>query len=134
MVVKVSWKRLALILVVVAAVAFAVVGYFLYFGVQHDLAEISKQSPTVQSYLEQHPNAEYEVTKCYLTGDGRVYAVDEDWKLKEFRGSAGGEPMDGKDHYCWLVGWHDPTSMIEHIVDVFIDKDVLEIVLVTEAW
>lgn len=68
-VVKVSWKRLALILVVVAAVAFAVVGYFLYFGVQHDLAEISKQSPTVQSYLEQHPNAEYEVTKCYLTGD-----------------------------------------------------------------
>lgn len=132
------WKRLALILIVIAAViACVIIAYFLYNNLQSnlpDLVEISKQSAKVQSYIEQHPNAEYEVTKCYLTTNGMVHTVDENWEPKELRGSTGGEPMDGKDHYCWTVFWHDPTSWIEHIVNVYIDKDILEIVLVTEAW
>jgi len=135
-VIEMRWKRLALIVIVVAVVvAFAgIVGYYWYNSSQPNLAEISKQSPVVQDYLNQHSKAEYMVTKCYLAANGMVYEVDENWELGELRGSASGEPVDGRDHYCWVVHWYDPTSMIEHVVDVFIDRDVLEIVLVTEAW
>lgn len=130
------WKRLPLILVVVAFVVVAgVVGYFWYNNsLQPDLVEISKQSPVVRSYLEQHPNATYTVGKWYLTSDGMIYTVDYNWKSVELKGSAGEEPVDGRNHYCWAVHWNDPTSMIEHIVDVYVDKDVLKIVLITEAW
>jgi len=128
------WKYLALTAAVVVAVA-SVAGYFYYLTTQqHHLIEISKQSSRVQSYLNQHPSAKCDITKRHLTADGMVHAVDDNWKLKELLGSAGDEPADGKDHYCWVVQWYDPTSMIEHIVNVFIDRDSLEIILVTEAW
>jgi len=55
----------------------------------------------------------------YLTADGMVHAVDDNWKLKELLGSASDKPADGKVHYCWVVQWHDPASMIEHIVKRF---------------
>jgi len=128
------WKYLAIIAAVVVAVA-SVVGYFYYLSMwQRHLIEISKQSSRVQSYLNQHPSAKCDITKKYLTAVGMVHAVDDDWKLKELLGSAGDKPADGKDHYCWDVQWYDPTSMIEHIVNVFVDRDSLEMVLVTEAW
>ncbi len=100
-----------------------------------DLAAISKQNRTVQSYLEHHLNAKYEIRKWYLTSDGRVYAVDKNWKIEHFIGSVGPErPIDNRNHYCWVVHWYDPNIGIPHIVDVFIDKETLEIVLAVEAW
>jgi len=134
LVTEVRGKKLALTLVVVIIFVGGILGYLLYSAMQPNLSEISKQSPRVQSYLQQHPNAKYELTKCYLATNGTVYDVDENWRPKEVRGSAGEEPMDGKGHYCWVVHWYDPTSMIEHIINVWIDKDTLEIILVTEAW
>ncbi len=98
-----------------------------------DYAEISKQDPKVQRYLKQHPNAKYDVRRAYLTADGMVYAVDENWNLKRLMGSAGSEPVDGKDHYCWVVHWYDPSPGVPHIIDVFIDKETLKIVLIVEA-
>ena len=119
--------------------ALLIVAYLLscMFQIQHTnyvkIAEISKQDPRVQEYLKQHPNAKYEVRKAYLTSDGMVYFVDENWNLKELAGSAISKPLDGKDHYCWVVHWYDPSSTIPHIVNVFIDKETLKIVLIEEA-
>ncbi len=97
------------------------------------IAEISKQDPRVQNYLKQHSNAKYKVIKAYLSSDGVVYMVDENWKPKGLGGSIAGKPIDGKDHYCWIVHWYDPSPGVPHIVDVFIDKETLKIVLVIEA-
>jgi len=131
---EVRRKKLALTLVAVAIVVGGVLGYSLYSAMQPNLSEISKQSPKVQSYVQQHPDAKYEVSKCYLAANGTAYEVDEYWSPKEVVGSAVEQPIDGKDHYCWIVHWYDPTSMIEHIINVWIDKDTPEIILVTEAW
>ena len=71
-------------------------------------AEISKQSPVVQNYLNQHPSAKSRVTTYTLS-------------------------KDGKNYHCWMVHWYDPTSIIPHIVNVYVDKDSWEIVSVGEA-
>lgn len=127
---KLLSKNSVIILIIV--VAAGAVGYFYYYESQkQSLAEISKQSPTVQNYLAQHPNASYEIEKSFLTADGMMYSVSDSWALKEPLGSAG-EPTDGKEHYCWVVRWYDPTSAIMSRIDVFIDKDSLKIVLVRE--
>ena len=131
-----DWKKLAFILVV----AGAYVGLFLYFGMrsewgqidQSDPAEISKQSATVQNYLELHPNAEYRISKNYLMGDGMVYAVEEDWKITELLGSTD-NPKDEKGHYCWVVRWYNPSGGIPYVVYVYIDRDTLKILVVIEA-
>ena len=94
--------------------------------------EISKQSSVVQGYLSQHPNAESKVMKLYVKSDGSVYTVNDIWELKRYVGGTD-KPMDGEDHYCWRVHWYDPTSIIPHIVNVFIDKDCWEIILEEEA-
>jgi len=68
------------------------------------LEEMSKQHPVVKKYLEMHPNATYYVEMVYFTSDGLVYRVDGHWNIKdEVVGSVGGKPVDGKDHYCWVV-------------------------------
>jgi len=130
---KVLSKSSAIVLVVIV-VAATVLGYFYFSRIQQDnLIEISKQSQEVQSYLNQHPNATYNIGKSYLTADGMAYTVYDNWQLKELSGSLGSSPKDGSNHYCWVVHWYDPTSIIEHIVNVFIDRDNLQIVLVEEA-
>jgi len=90
------------------------------------LVEISKENSTV--YLEMHPNATYSISRAYLTFDGLVYQVDENWKIKNAENVAGigpGKPVDGKDHYCWVVRWYDPNPdmAINHTVYVYIDRD-----------
>ncbi len=96
------------------------------------IVNISKQHPDVKKYLEQYPNATYNIRRVYLTSDGLVYQVDEQWRVKDFEsvGSVGGKPVDGKDHYCWAVCWSNPEPGIEHVIVVFIDKDSYEIVFV----
>ena len=125
-------KKLAIILIV--GVGFSLAAAYLYYSSlqQHNLVEISKQSPLVQNYLTQHPNATHNIVKSYVTSEGMLYTVYEDWELKDEAGSVGASPQDGKDHHCWIVRWYDPTSMIMHRVNVFIDRDSLQIILVTE--
>jgi len=126
-------KKLAMILIV--GVGFSIAAAYLYYSSlqQDNLVEISKQSPLVQNYLTQHPNATHNIVKSYITSEGILYTVYENWELKEQTGSVGASPQDGKDHNCWIVHWYDPTSMIMHRVTVFIDRDSLQIILVTEA-
>jgi len=84
-----------------------------------------------------HPNATYYVEMVYLTSEGLVYRVNGHWKIKDFENvSSAGKPADGKDHYCWVVHWYDPTPevAIPHTVDVYIDRDSYEVVFVQEAW
>ena len=125
-------KKLAIILIV--GVGFSLAAAYLYYSSlqQDNLVEISKQSPLVQNYLTQHPNATHLIAKSYITSEGILYIVYEDWELKNEAGSVGASPQDGKDHHCWIVCWYDPTSMIMHRVNVFIDRDSLQIILVTE--
>jgi len=127
-------KNSVIILVVIVSVA-AVIGYSYYSYTQRNsLAEISKQSSIVQNYLNQHPNATYSIRKSYLTADGMEYTVYDNWEKKELSGSVGSSPIDGNNHYCWVVHWYDPKSMIIHTVNVFIDRDTLQIILVTEGF
>jgi len=70
--------------------------------------EISRQSSVVQNYLTQHPSAKYKIT-TYI------------------------KSIDSEDYCCWMVHWYDPTSIIPHIVNVYVDKDSWEIVSVEEA-
>jgi hypothetical protein len=95
--------------------------------------ELSKKSPEVQGYLAFHINAECDVMKLYVKRDGNVCTVDKHWELIRYVGHSN-EPSDGQDHYCWCVRWHDPTSAISHILNVFIDKDSWKIVLIEEAY
>jgi hypothetical protein len=101
------------------------------------IVEISKEHPTVKKYLEAHPNAMYDIRRVYLTSDGLVYQVDEHWKVKDSE-SVGSidKPIDNKAHYCWVVHWYDPTPGVgvDHVIDVYIDRDSYEIVFVQEAW
>ena len=100
-----------------------------------NLAEISKQHPTVQNFLEVYPDAIYKISRAYLTSQGSVYQLDENWKIiDDSASSAGGTPIDGKDHYCWVVHWYDQHRGVEHIVDVYIDRNTYKIVFVLEAW
>ncbi len=125
------WKTSAIILVVIVGAA-GVIGYIYYSETQKSsLVEISKQSIKVRDYLTQHPKATYEINKLYLTADGIAYSVYDNWGVDKFVGSVG-EPTDGKEHYCWVVRWHDPTSTIMSRVNVFIDKNSLQIALVEE--
>ncbi|MDF2956650.1 MAG: hypothetical protein OD814_000272 [Candidatus Alkanophagales archaeon MCA70_species_1] len=99
------------------------------------LEEVSRQHPIVKKYLEMHPSATYYVEMVYLTSEGLVYQVDEQWRIKDFESvSSAGKPADGKDHYCWVVHWHDPTPGvgIDHIV-VYIDRDTYDSVFVQEG-
>ena len=135
---RVSRKRFFAVIATVFAVVGIALSYVFYYHLSRNLVEVkairvSKQSPAVQRYLRWHPNAQSEVGKRYITSDGIVYSVDDNWELIRNEGSAN-EPIDGKDHYCWEVFWHDPTCLISHIVYVMIDKDSWEIVLVDEAW
>lgn len=127
-----SKSSVAVLIAVVVAVA--ALGYF-YFShtQQNNLVEISKQSQIVQSYLAQHPNATHDIRKSYLAADGMAYTVYDNWQLKELSGSVGSSPKDGSNHYCWVVHWYDPTSIIGHIVNVFIDRDSPQIVVIEEA-
>lgn len=71
----------------------------------------------------------------YLTSEGLVYQVNGNWKIKDFENvSSTGKPADGKDHYCWVVYWYDPTPEVAmpYTVDVYIDSSY-EVVLVQEA-
>ena len=120
-----------LIAVVVTAAALGL--FYFSHTQQNNLVEISKQSQIVQSYLAQHPNATHDIRKSYLTADGMAYTVYDNWQLKELSGSVGSSPKDGSNHYCWVVHWYDPTSIIGHIVNVFIDRDSSQIVVVEEA-
>jgi len=70
--------------------------------------ETSKQSPVVRNYLNQHPSAKPRVTTATKS-------------------------TDGKNYNCWMIHWYDPTSIIPHIVNVYVDKDSWEIVSVEEA-
>ena len=129
-------NRFIAITVVVLAIVGIAIGYVLFvsrISAESTAIEISKQSSVVQRYLSQHPNAESKVMKLYVESDGSVYTVDDDWEMKRNIGGAD-EPKDSKDHYCWCVHWYDSTSIIPHIVNVFVDKDSWEIVLEREAW
>jgi len=120
-----------LIAVVVTAAALGL--FYFSHTQQNNLVEISKQSQIVQSYLAQHPNATHDIRKSYLTADGMAYTVYDNWQLKELSGSVGSSPKDGSNHYCWVVHWYDPTSIIGHIVNAFIDRDSSQIVVIEEA-
>jgi len=98
------------------------------------LLVISNQSSAVREYLKQHPSAQWSVMKLYVGSNGSVYTVDDSWELQRYVGGTH-EPEDGKSHYCWRVHFYYRTYiMIEHIINVFIDKDSWEIVLVEEDW
>jgi len=129
-------KKLAIILIV--GVGFSMAAAILYYPIlqQQQLVEISKQSPLVQNYLTQHPNATHLIVKSYITSEGVTYTVYEDWEIKDEWGSAGASPQDGKDHHCWIVCWYvgeRGCATIMHRVDVFIDRGSLQIILVTEV-
>lgn len=127
-----SKRSVAILIAVVVTVAALGLFYFSHTQ-QNNMVEISKQSQIVQSYLAQHPNATHNIRKSYLTADGMAYTVYDNWQLKELSGSAGSSPKDGSNHYCWVVHWYDPTSIIGHIVNAFIDRDSSQIVVVEEA-
>ena len=69
----------------------------------------SQQSSVVQDYLTQHPIAKYKVMTSTKS-------------------------IDGKNYDCLVVHWYDPTSVIPHIINVYVDKDSWEIVSVEEAF
>lgn len=127
-----SKRSVAILIAVVVTVAALGLFYFSHTQ-QNNMVEISKQSQIVQSYLAQHPNATHNIRRLYLTGDGMAYTVYDNWQLKELSGSAGSSPKDGSNHYCWVVHWYDPTSIIGHMVNAFIDRDSSQIVVVEEA-
>ena len=85
-------KKLAMILIV--GVGFSIAAAYLYYSSlqQDNLVEISKQSPLVQNYLTQHPNATHNIVKSYITSEGILYTVYENWELKEQTGSVGASP------------------------------------------
>lgn len=97
---------------------------------------VNNQSSAVRVILEhiiQHPNAQWNVMKVYVKSDGSVYIVGDNWELQRYIGGIDA-PKDGKNHYCWLVLWHDPNPMSMHVIDIYIDKDTWEIIKVEEAW
>jgi hypothetical protein len=38
-----------------------------------------------------------------------------------------------QDSYCWIVLWHDPTTVIMHVLSVYIDKGNWKVVKIEEA-
>jgi hypothetical protein len=134
---RVRRKRFFAVIATVFAVVGIALSYVFYYYLSRNLVEVkairvSKQSPAVQRYLRWHPNAKARVSKMFITGDGIVYSVDDNWELIRKEGSAS-KTVDGKDHYCWKVFWHDPTCLISHVVYVGVDKDSWEIVYIDEA-
>ena len=89
----------------------------------------SKQSPEVQEYLNQHPTAQWRVLKTFVKADGNIYLVYKDWIKSGWIGKVLTPPKDGKNHYCWRVRWWWFEQGILDGIDVFVDKDSLEIVL-----
>ena len=93
------------------------------------LVEISKQHPIVKKYIEMDLNATYSIKRCYLTADGSVYEVNENWEIENPENVAGigGKPIDSKDHYCWVVCWYVPVPdmAIDHTVYVYIESGTL---------
>jgi len=135
---RVRRKRFFAVIVTVFAVVGIALSYVFYYHLSRNLVEVkairvSKQSPAVQRYLRNNPNAQSTVKKVFIKKDGAVYTVDDSWELIQYVGGAD-KPIDGKDHYCWLVIYNDLTTNPFHNVSVKIDKDSWEIVSVDEAW
>jgi hypothetical protein len=123
------------IVVLIFAIFGAVIGYVLYistFSPESKAVNVSRQSPVVQRFISQHPDAKCRVMQLYVNSDGSVYTVSSDWELERYVGGTG-KPIDGKDHYCWEAHWYDPRSGIPYITVVYVDKDSWEIVLVEQA-
>jgi len=130
----------------VIATVFAVVGialsYVFYYYLSRNLVEVkairvSMQSPVVQGFVRAYyPYAKARVSKLFITGDGIVYSVDDNWELIRKEGSATNKPIDGKDHYCWKVRWYenDPTIISLITISVKVDRDTWEIVSVDVSW
>lgn len=131
MVLDVRGKSFALIIVIVVIIIVVVTGYFLPVSLQNRLVEISKQSPDVRTFLKQYPNAKCIIGKMYLAADGRLYTVDKNWCSRELLTELE-KPVDGKNHYCWLVQWRR-QYWGSLVISAFIDRDSLEIALVTDT-
>jgi len=131
-------KRFRVLVIVVFVIVGMALGYVLYISPEQNeqtqgekkAIEISKQTPEVQSYLSIHPNAKSGATRLYIESNGSVYTANDHWELIRYEGKNTQTPVDGKDHYCWVVGWYDPTISWTHLVNVYIDKDSWEIILV----
>ncbi len=129
-------NRFVAIIVLILAILGVVAGYVLYvstFSPELKAVNASGQSPVVQRFISQYPNAENSVVKLYVKSDGSVYTVSDDWELETDVGRIIGKPIDGKDHYCWKVHWRDPVIGKQCMVDVYVDKDSWEIILVEEG-
>jgi hypothetical protein len=129
-------NRFVAIIVLILAIFGVVVGYVLYvsaFSPESKAVNVSKQSPVVQRFVSEHPKAENSVWKLYVKSNGSLYTISDEWELETDLGRIIGKPIDGKDHYCWMVHWRDPVIGRQCMVDVYVDKDSWEIILVEEG-
>jgi len=124
------------IMITTFAVFAIVMGYPLFVSIlspESKAVAISRQNPAVQTFISQDSSVKYGVGRSYVDGDGSVYRVDNNWVLIGYGGGTE-KPTDGKGHYCWVVSWFDPTSIIDHVVYVYVDKDSWKIVGVEGVW
>jgi len=97
--------------------------------------EISRRTETVQRYLDQHPDATFNVGKLYIENSTTFY-VSEDWIVLTTAGGPVPNKISGalEGNYCWNIHWFDPKSLIPHIVNVYVDAETGEVLSVAEAW
>jgi hypothetical protein len=100
-----------------------------------EAVEISRRTETVQRYLDQHPDATFNLGKLYVE-NLTVFYVSEDWIVLTIAGGPVPKKVSGvlEGNYCWNIHWYDPQSLIPHIVNVFVDVETGEVLSVTEAW
>ncbi len=137
---RVRRNKIALISIAAPfAIASLVVGYIFLRNNQlrTDPVEMSKQSSIVRSFFRTNPDTRLDtLARGYLTIDGTLYSVDEDWNIGSHRQYYGTyTPPDDKNHYCWVVQWRAPyyEPGIPNTIWVFVDRDTLDILHVKEG-
>jgi len=95
------------------------------------LIEICKHDPTYGEYVDDFFSdlEKPRLSKSFITGNGDVYSVDDDWRIKSRYGLVA-KPRDGEEHYCWAIGWYQGTNMYIF----WIDKDSETIVSIRWTW
>ena len=86
----------------------------------------------VREFLDMNPNVEWDLKKWSITGDGKLYRVDDNWELGSFVREIE-EPKDGEDHYCWSIVWSPTGYTFAGFVAVYIDRSSWEVVRVVYA-
>jgi len=100
-----------------------------------EAVEISKRTETVQHYLDQHPDATFNLGRLYIE-NSTIFHISEDWIVLTIAAGPVPQKVSGvlEGNYCWNIHWFDPKSVIPHIVNVFVDVETGEVLSVGEAW